>query len=89
MTKKTFSNQVAKALGWTRGPVVAKDKVLTAAISGMTYIETEINGTFEIGNLKDWQAVALLEAGFVATIKIREPRWMGDDKKAVMFWAVA
>jgi hypothetical protein len=39
--------------------------------------------------LKDWQAVALLEAGFIATIKIREPRWMNDEKKALMFWSVA
>lgn len=89
MTKKTFSNQVAKALGWTSGPVVAKDKLLSAKLGTNTYIETEIDGAFHIGNLKDWQAVKLIEAGFIATVKIREPRWMNDEKKAVMFWSVA
>jgi hypothetical protein len=89
MTKKVFSNKVAKALGWKHGPEVAKDKTLTASLNGFTFIETEIDGAFHIGNLKDWQAVALLEAGFIATIKIREPRWASDEKRPVMFWSVA
>jgi hypothetical protein len=90
MTKKSFSNKVGKALGWTKGgPVVAQDKITRAHLGGNAYIETEIDGGFEIFHLKDWQAVQLLEAGFVATVKIRQPRWAKDPKKAVMVWSVA
>jgi hypothetical protein len=87
MTAKKFSNLVAKTLGITFGPAVGQDAVWRAVKGKNAYIKDEKDNAFLIVNLPNWQAVKLLEAGFVATAKIAPKGWYSDEAKVELYWS--
>ena len=86
MTPKKFSNLIAKTLGIKYGPAVARETITRAVLHNSDYIHDEKDGAFLIRNLPDWQAVALVKAGFIATLKIA-PSWYTESERLETYWS--
>jgi hypothetical protein len=87
MTPKKFSNLVAKTLGIKYGPAVARETITRAVIHNNPYIHDEQDGSFLVRNLPDWQAVALVKAGFTATIKVAPKSWYTETERVGTYWS--
>ena len=86
MTSKKFSNLVAKTLKISHGPEVSVEGVMRASIMKHAYILDQQDGAFAINNLPEWQAVALVRAGFTATVKVAPKRWSSESEKVATYW---
>ena len=86
MTSKKFSNLVAKTLNITHGPEVSVEGVLRAELTKNAFILDEKDGAFAINNLPEWQEVALVRAGFTATLKVAPKRWSSESEKVATYW---
>lgn len=83
MTARKFANMVARDLGWSINHISTGE----AGRYADTAIRHEVDGTFYIVGLPAWVEVKLMELGYTATARIKQPEWSGAKPVVVLYWS--